>query len=278
MEANVKVSRTQTVTAHGLLVVASLVAIVPLVAVALMALSSPNEVGGSIDLNGPFHFGNFQVVWDTAQLPTALRTSLFISGLATLFTIVLSVPAGYALAAFQFPLRGLLFVILLAGLMLPNESLIIPLFFDFRHVGLADSLWGVVLVETALTLAFGSFWMRTFFLDAPRDIVDAARVDGANSFVILTRVLTPIAMPQVLALAVLSFVWTWNDLLVPLVLLSGGRHATAPMTLAIFQGQHATNYAYLSAAALMTAMPVIAVYVLLQRSFARGVMSGAIRE
>jgi raffinose/stachyose/melibiose transport system permease protein len=272
-----KASRTQAVTAHTLLVVASLVAIVPLAAVALMALGSPTDVGGSVSLHG-LHFGNFGVVWDLAQLSTALRTSLFISCMATLFTVVLSVPAGYALAAFRFPLRGLLFIVLLAGLMLPNESLIIPLFFDFRNVGLDDSLWGVILVETALSLAFGSFWMRAFFLDAPGEIVDAARVDGANTFVILTRVLTPMAMPQVLALAVLTFVWTWNDLLVPLVLLSGGRHVTAPMSLAIFQGQHSTNYAYLSAAALLTAMPVIVVYVLLQRSFARGVMSGAIRE
>jgi raffinose/stachyose/melibiose transport system permease protein len=272
-----RTSRTQSVVARVILVVAGLAALAPLVGVLVMALGSPREVGGSVNLGSP-HFSNFQVVWTAAQLPQALRTSLLISCIATLLTVVLSIPAGYAFASFRFPLRAVLFVVVLAGLMLPNESLIIPLFFDFRKLGIDNSLWGVIAVETALSLAFGSFWMRSFFLTAPTGIVDAARTDGANTFVILVRVLAPLARPQVLALAVLTFVWTWNDLLVPLVLLSGGRYITAPMTLAVFQGQHATNYAYLSAAALMTALPVILVYAVLQRSFARGVMAGAIRE
>lgn len=270
-------TRVRWLTSYGVLLIATLVALVPLAGVVIMALGSPNEVGGKISLGSP-HFSNFRVVWDQAQLTTALTTSLLISGMATLLTVALSVPAGYAFASFRFPFRSVLFVVILAGLMLPNESLIIPLFFDFRSVGLDNSIWGVVFVETALSLAFGSFWMRSFFLNAPASLVDAARVDGANSFVILVRILAPLAMPQVLALAVLTFVWTWNDLLVPLVLLSGGTHVTAPMTLALFQGQHATNYAYLSAAAILTALPVILVYVVLQRSFTRGVMAGAVRE
>ena len=272
-----RISRTQSIGSRVILIVAALAALAPLVGVLVMALGSPQEVGGQVTLGSP-HFANFQVVWKEAQLPQALRTSLLISCMATLLTLVLSIPAGYAFASFRFPLRGVLFVVILAGLMLPNESLIIPLFFDFRKLGLDNSLWGVVLVETALSLAFGSFWMRSFFLSAPGGIVDAARMDGANTFVILARLLVPLARPHVLALAVLTFVWTWNDLLVPLVLLSGGGYITAPMTLAVFQGQHATNYAYLSAAALMTALPVILVYVVLQRSFARGVMAGAMRE
>src|SRR6185436_11029644 len=149
---------------------------------------------------GSPHFANFQVVWSQAQLPEALRTSLTISVVATLLTVVLSVPAGYAFASFRFPLRAVLFVVMLSGLMLPNESLIIPLFLDFRNLGLDNSLWGVVLVETGLSLAFGSFWMRSFFLTAPDGLVDAARTDGANTFVILVRVLAPLARPQVLAL------------------------------------------------------------------------------
>jgi raffinose/stachyose/melibiose transport system permease protein len=272
-----RISRPQSGVAYVILVLAGLAALAPLVGVLVMALGSPDDLGGKVSLGSP-HFSNFQVVWSEAQLPQALGTSLGISVVATLLTVVLSVPAGYAFASFRFPLRALLFVVMLSGLMLPNESLIIPLFLDFRKVGLADSVWGVVLVETGLSLAFGSFWMRSFFLSAPTGLVDAARTDGADTFAILVRVLAPLARPQVLALAVLTFVWTWNDLLVPLVLLSGGNYITAPMTLATFQGQHLTNYAYLSAAALMTVLPVVIVYVVLQRSFARGVMAGAVRE
>ena len=267
----------QRAVGYVVLIVAAAVATVPLLGVVLMSLGSPSEIGGSVSI-GTLHFDNFGAVWKLGQLPKGLLTSFLISTSATLLTVLLSVPAGYALASFRFRFRTALFVLLVAGLMLPNESLIIPLFFDLRSVGLGDKVIGVILVETALSLAFGTFWMRAFFLDAPSGLVEAARLDGANSFVILTRVLVPLATPQVLALVVLVFVWTWNDLLVPLVLLSGGRTATAPMALAIFQGQHATNYAYLSAAAILTALPVVVVYVALQRSFSRGIMSGAIRE
>jgi raffinose/stachyose/melibiose transport system permease protein len=215
---------------------------------------------------------------DQAQMGQALSTSFVISACATALTVVVCVPAGYALALFPIRGRGVLFVVLLTGLMLPNESLIIPLFYDLRSVGLDNSLVAVVLVEAGLSIAFGAFWMRAYFLGAPTGLVEAARIDGANTFVILTRILSPLAVPQILALIVLVFVWTWNDLLVPLVLLSGGQTATAPMALAIFQGQHRTNYAYLSAAALLTALPVILVYIVMQRSFNRGIVSGAVRE
>ncbi|WP_424530037.1 carbohydrate ABC transporter permease [Sphaerisporangium viridialbum] len=272
-----KSTRTHAITGQVVVTCAAALAVVPLIGVVIMALGEPDTQNSSIRLSDSFHFGNFADVWELAELGTALATSFKISISATLLTVLLSVPAGYALAQFKFPFRGLLFLILLGGLMLPNESLIIPLFFDFREIGLADNLLGVILVETALGLAFGTFWMRTFFTNAPSEIIDAGKVDGANSFVILTRLLVPMAGPQLLALIALSFVWTWNDLLVPLVMLSGGRQLTAPMTLAIFQGQYTTDFTYLSAAAILTALPVVVVYIVLQRSFAFGITSGSIK-
>ncbi|GAA1552821.1 carbohydrate ABC transporter permease [Dactylosporangium maewongense] len=272
-----RTSRAHALTGQVVVTCAAALAMVPLIGVVIMALGEPDTQDSTIRLSDSFHFGNFKAVWDLADMGTALATSFKVSITATLLTLLLSVPAGYALARFKLPLRNALFFILLAGLMLPNESLIIPLFFDFREVGLADNLIGVVLVETALGLPFGCFWMRTFFRDAPHEITDAGRVDGANSFVILVRLLLPMAMPQLLALIVLSFVWTWNDLLVPLVMLSGGRELTAPMSLATFQGQYTTDYTYLSAGAILTALPVIAVYLVLQRSFAHGITSGAMK-
>ncbi len=262
---------------YVLLTVAAALAIVPLLGVFIVATGRADDFGGNVTL-GALHFENFKAAWDQADMSDALKTSFTISVCATAITVLLCVPAGYALALFKFPLRGFLFLLLLSGLMLPNESIIIPLFFDFRRVGLDDSLLGLIFVEAALSIAFGAFWMRASFMNIPSGLVDAARLDGANSFVILTRVLAPLAVPQILAMVVLTFVWTWNDLLNPLVLLSGGTSQTAPMALAIFQGQHQTNYALLAAAALITAAPVLLVYVVMQRSFNRGLVAGAIRE
>jgi len=272
-----KSSRTHAGISQVVITCAAALAVAPLIGVVIMALGEPDTRDSTIRLGNSFHFGNFWDVWQLADLGTALLTSCKISVAVTLLTTLLAVPAGYALALFRFPLRGFLFVVLLGGLMLPNEALIIPLFFDLRDVGLTDNLLGVVLVETALGLAFGSFWMRSFFLNAPFEVIDAAKVDGANSFVILTRVLMPMAVPQLLALIVLTFVWSWNDLLVPLVMLSGGRQTTAPMTMATFQGQYTTDYAYLSATAILTALPVVLVYFVLQRSFTHGITSGAVK-
>lgn len=272
-----KVSRTHAVVGQSVVTIAAALAVVPLLGVVIMALGEPGTTDSTIRLSGSFHFGNFHDVWELSGMGSALGTSLRISLAATVLTVLLSVPAGYALAQFDFPLRGLAFVLLLGGLMLPNEALIIPLFFDFRDVGLTDNLAGVIIVETALGLAFGSFWMRSFFLDAPAEIIDAGRMDGANSFVILVRLLLPLASPQLMALVALTFVWTWNDLLVPLVLMPGGSHLTAPMSLATFQGQYTTDYPYLAAAAILTALPVLAVFVVLQRSFALGFTSGAVK-
>jgi len=270
-----KTTRAHAVTGQLVVTCAAAIAVVPLLGVLIMALREPDTRDSTIRLSDSFHFSNFGAVWGLADLGAALASSFTVSITATLLTVLLSVPAGYALAHFRFPLRNTLFVLLLAGLMLPNESLIIPLYFDFRAVGLADNLLGVILVETALGLAFGTFWMRSFFREASPEIVDAGRMDGANSFVILVRLLLPTAVPQLLALVVLTFVWSWNDLLVPLVMLSGGRQFTAPMALAAFQGQYATDYAYLAAAAILTALPVVVVYLVLQRSFAQGITSGA---
>jgi raffinose/stachyose/melibiose transport system permease protein len=140
-----------------------------------------------------------------------------------------------------------------------------------------NNYWSVILPDSALSVAFGSFWMRAFFLSAPRSLVEAARLDGASVLVTLRRVLLPLARPQLMTLAVLVFVWTWNDFLLPLVMLSGSGIQTAPISLVFFQSQHTTNYTYLAAAAIITVVPVVGVYVLLQRSFTRGMLSGAVK-
>ena len=265
------------VVGYTLLTIAAALAVVPMIGVFIVATGKPSDLGGNVTF-GALHWDNFRQAWDQANMASALKTSLTISVFATLLTVAVCIPAGYALAMFKVPMRAFLLVVILSGLTLPNESIIIPLFFDFRRVGLDNGMVGVILVEAGLSIAFGAFWMRAFFLNSPPSLVEAARIDGANTFTVLTRILAPLARPQILAMVVLTFVWTWNDLLNPLVLLSGGSLQTAPMALAIFQGQHQTNYALLASAALITAAPVVLVYVVLQRSFSRGLVAGAVRE
>jgi raffinose/stachyose/melibiose transport system permease protein len=271
------IGRIERATGYTILTLASAIAVVPLLGVVVMALNSPDGVSDTPSLKQATHPGNFATVWQQAGFGASLRASTIIALATVAITVATSVPAGYAFATMKFRGRSLLFYLVLLGLLIPLEAMIIPLYFDLRPFGLTGNYWGVILPDTALSIAFGSFWMRAYFLSAPRTLIEAARIDGASPVTTLRAVLLPLARPQMLTLAVLVFVWTWNDFLLPLVMLSGSSIQTAPISLVYFQSQHVTNFTYLAGAAVITVVPVVVVYVVLQRSFARGMLSGAIK-
>lgn len=271
------IGRIERATGYAILTLASVIAVLPLLGVLVMALNSPAGLNDTPSFRQATHLGNLSAVWRQAGFGGSLRASAIIALATVAITVVTSVPAGYAFAIMRFRGRSLLFYALLLGLLIPLEAMIIPLYFDLRPFGLTGNYWGVILPDSALSIAFGSFWMRAFFLSAPRSLIEAARLDGANAVTTLRAVLLPLARPQMLTLAVLVFVWTWNDFLLPLVMLSGSSIQTAPISLVFFQGEHTANFTYIAGAAVITVIPVVVVYVVLQRSFARGMLSGALK-
>jgi raffinose/stachyose/melibiose transport system permease protein len=272
------IRRRDQVAGYILLTVAALVALVPLCGVVVLSLGPPSNIGGYLTLSGATHLSNFATTWTQGGFGPALRTSTIITVSTVIISVVLSVPAGYAFAVMRFRGGTFLFYLMVFGLLIPIEAMIIPLYFDMRSFDLTDNYWSVILPDVAFSVAFGAFWMRAFFLGAARSLVEASRLDGANSLKTMRYVLLPLARPQVLTLAVLFFVWNWNDFLLPLVMLSGSSLQTATISLVSFQGEHTTNYAYLAAGSLITVAPVVLVYILLQRSFTRGILGGAIKE
>jgi raffinose/stachyose/melibiose transport system permease protein len=271
------IRRRSRILGYAVMSIATLIAGIPFVGVAVLALGEPGDSSGSLSFTSATHWSNFADVWHTEGFSTSMVTSTIITGATVVISMLLSVPAGFALALTNFRGRNALFLLMVFGLLIPLEAMIVPLYFDLRSVNLADDYWSVILPECAFSVAFGAFWMRAFFLGSPRALVEAARLDGANSWQTLTRILLPLARPQMLTLAVLFFVWNWNDFLLPLVMLSGSALQTAPISLVYFQGQHTTNYTYLAAGALIVIAPVVLIYVGLQRSFARGVLAGAVK-
>jgi raffinose/stachyose/melibiose transport system permease protein len=272
------IRRRDQLLGYALLTIVSLTALLPLAGVLVLALGPQTMSGWAPSLSQARHFSNFTTSWTLASFGPALRTSAIITVTTVIVSVALSVPAGYAFALMRFRGRSILFYLTVFGLLIPIEAILIPLYFDMRSLNLIDNYWSVFLPDIAFSVAFGAFWMRAFFLTSARSLVEAARLDGAGSARTLWHVLLPLARPQLLVLAVLFFVWNWNDFLLPLVMLSGSSLQTAPISLVFFQSQHTTNYTYLAASALITVAPVLAVYVLLQRSFTRGVLAGAIRE
>ena len=190
---------------------------------------------------------------------------------------VLSILSGYAFGMMRFRGSELLFYVFLLGLMVPMEAIIVPLYYDFRDLGLTDTYWALILPQVGTSVAFGTFWMRAFFRGVPRSLVEAARIDGASSWFTLWRVLLPLARPAVLTMTVLLFMWTWNEFLLALVMVSDESLRTAPLGLSFFQGRNTSDLTLLAAGSVIVALPVVVLYVFLQRHFIRGMLAGAVK-
>jgi raffinose/stachyose/melibiose transport system permease protein len=255
----------------------AVLALAPLVELALVALQRPADFRGGVTLPTSLDLGNFARVWNDA-FGAALATSALVTVPVVAATTAISTLAGYAFGTMSFRGSRVLFVTLLLGLVVPGEATVIPLYYDLRRLSLTDGYPGLILAETAASVGFGTFWMRAFFRGAPRSLIDAARIDGASSWRILWSVLVPLARPALATLAALTFLWVWNDFLLPLVLLSGGSVATAPVRLALFVGERSSDPTALAAGAVLTSLPPIAVYVALQRHVLGGAGAGSVHS
>jgi raffinose/stachyose/melibiose transport system permease protein len=252
------IDRREQVLAHLVLGVFAVIALAPVVKIVLGA-------------------GDLGAAWEEGNFGTYLRSSLIVTGSVVAISTVLSVLAGYAFGLMRFRGAGVLFYLFVLGLTVPLEAIVVPLYYDLRDVGMTDTYWALILPQAALSTAFGTFWMRAFFRTVPRSLIEAARLDGSSSWVTLWRIVLPLGRPAVLTMVVLVFMWTWNEFLLALVMVSDESLRTAPLGLAFFQGRNTSDEALLTAGALIVAAPVVIVYLFLQRHFIRGMLSGAVK-
>ena len=270
------VDRREQLLTHLMLGVFSIVALVPIAGILLTALQEPGGLA-SFGEPGGFHPGNFVAAWEEGNFGSYLRASAVVAVAVVAASTVLSILAGYAFGLMRFRGQQALFYLLLLGLMVPLEATIVPLYYDLRDLRLTDTYWALILPQVGVSVAFGTFWMRAFFRSVPRSLVEAARLDGSTSWTTLWRVILPLGRPAVLTMMVLVFMWTWNEFLLALVMISEESLRTAPLGLAFFQGRNATDFPLLAAGSLIVAAPVVVLYVLLQRHFIRGMLSGAVK-
>jgi raffinose/stachyose/melibiose transport system permease protein len=262
---------------YAVLGLASVLTLLPLVIVALVALFKPGTPITGVAVPSHPTFSAFPHAWDIGAFGQALRTSGVVSIAVVLIVTTMSILAGYAFGTMKFRGSSALFYLMLAGMTVPFNVMIVPLYFQFQSLRLADTYWGLILPESGIYLAFGVFWMRAYFLAVPRALIEAARIEGASSFRILWQILVPIGKPAILTLMMLTFLASWNEYLVPLVMSSSNSLQTVPLRLANFQGQYVSDIPSLAAASLIVAGPAVIVYVFTQRTFFRGLLHGAIK-
>lgn len=262
---------------HVVLVLGSAMAILPFIATLLMSLYPPEQRINAFGLPQRVDFSNYVRAWQNIELGRLMSNSVLVAVGVVLLVTAVSLLAGYAFAVMPFFGKRVLFGVFSLGLLMPFFSLIVPLYFTLRGVGLTNNLLGLILCEAALNISFGTYWMRSYYASFSEEILEAARIDGANSFTILWRILVPLSGPPLTTLIVIVFLNAWNSFFLVLVLIASPQYQTAPLGLSLFVGQYSADIPGLAAAAIMVAAPVVVVYVFLQRRIIQGVAAGAMK-
>ena len=206
-----------------------------------------------------------------------LRNSLVVMLATTLSVVVICSLAAFVFARMEFRSKGLAFNLFTLGLMFPINIAILPVYFVLRQMDLIDSLWGVIIVQTAFQLSGNILILRGFFTAIPAELQDAAYMDGCTAFDFFWRILLPLARPALAAVAALTMIVSWNDLLVPLVVLNSDKLWTLPLGTMQFQGQYGQDLALVSAFVALSALPTIIFYLLAERQIVSGLTAGAVK-
>jgi multiple sugar transport system permease protein len=221
------------------------------------------------------HYQNYSSVLTEAPFGRWFLNTLIVTTVCVIGNLVFCSMAGYAFARLRFAGKNIAFILCLATLMIPFQVIMIPTFLIIRSAGLIDTLGALILPN--LATGFGVFMMRQFFRTLPIELEEAARIDGASRFGVLVRIVMPLSAPALATLAVITFMWTWNDFLWPLITIYSEHNMTLQLGLTTFQGVHQTNTALLMAANVMSMAPILLLFFIAQRWFVRGIATSGLK-
>ncbi|MBP7147909.1 MAG: carbohydrate ABC transporter permease [Acidobacteria bacterium] len=219
---------------------------------------------------------NYIGIFERLRLGRALLSSALVALAITGFSLLLNSMAGYAFAKLRFPGRGRIIGLLLAGMVVPIQVAMLPLFLMLRSVGLVNSYWGVI--APSMATIFGIFLVRQYALSIPDELLEAARVDGAGEWRIYWSIVLPLCRPALVTLAVFMFMSAWNDFMWPLIVLSDQDKYTLPVALANLLGEHAQDTELMMAGSMLTVLPVLVLFLCLQRYYIAGITLGGVKE
>jgi len=261
-----------TVTLHLILIIGAIIMVVPfvwMVLTSLMTTAQAFAVPPSFIPN-PFMWSNYPQSFNALPFNLAYMNSAIVAVTVTAFQLLTCSMAAYAFARIQFPGRDILFFGFLATMMIPFQLTIIPIFLTMKQIGLLDTLLSLIL-PPALFSAFGVFLLRQFILGLPIELEEAAIVDGANRWTIFWKVILPLLRAPLAALGIFTFIGLWNDFFRPLIMLNTPTNFTVPLMLNQFRGQYATEWTLVMAGSVIAVLPLLFVYILLQRHIIKGI-------
>lgn len=271
--------RPMTVRIAGnlFLAVTIIFSIIPFLSMLSAALQPQGSMPLGIQFTAHPHWENFLTAWNMANI-TPLLWSSFLLVLAVVPAVLLfSALGGFAFAQLNVPFKGLFYIIFLIGLTIPFETLVTPLYYEIDGIGLLNSRWALILPLIGLNMPFGIMWMRSSFEQMPRDLLEAASIDGANHFRTFRSIELPLVLPSLSSLGILTFLSTWNQFLLAVVLINDPNKRTMAGALQSFVGQYQTDVVLLNAGALLIMLPTMILFIFLQRYFIRAMLSGSVK-
>jgi raffinose/stachyose/melibiose transport system permease protein len=251
---------------------------VPVFWVLSTSLKTTHEVAVS-PLGPPtsFRFSNYSEAWVQGRFGKYFGNSVIVSIPIVVGTVALACLAGYGLARFNLAGSSFIFYYFLLGLMVPFQSIMIPLFYTLRDIGFLGTYWAMIVPMIALGMPFGIFFMRAFFLGLPNDLVDAGKIDGCNEFQVFRFIMLPLAGPGIATLAVFNFMGAWNAFLLPLIYMQKEELRPVVLGLMFYKSQYTQNIPLTMAGAAIVMLPIVVVYILFQRKFIQGLTAGAVK-
>lgn len=269
--------RLAPIALHVALILGALLALFPLlwmVSASFMQTGMANQYPPHLLPRHPT-FAHYREIFTRLSMGRFVLNSAIISLIVTGLSLFINSAAGYAFAKLRFRGRDKLFRGLMLGLVVPVQVAMLPLFLLFKEMRLINTYWGVII--PSLASIFGIFLIRQYTLDIPDDLLDAARIDGASELRIYRSVVLPVIVPILATLAIWTFLTTWNDFMWPLIVLSDQSKMTLPVALANLAGEHVQDTELMMAGSVVTVLPVLLVFLFLQRYYVQGIMSGSVK-
>ncbi|TDN91818.1 carbohydrate ABC transporter permease [Microbacterium sp. BK668] len=263
----------------ALVVIGALIVIVPFYLIVVNAFKSPVDyaTSGPFSLPQAIDLTGIQNFWERVNFPEKVWNSIFISGIVSLLAVLISVLNAFAIGIGRVRGRTWIVLLFLLANLLPQEALLYPLYYMFKSVDLYDNVWSVIIVFTVVQAAFGTYLLSSVYGTFPKELLEAASLDGATRWQILWRVVFPISRPTLAVLLIFFFIWTWNEFLIPLTFLASNANQTVPVAISVLQGDRLMDVTTTAGSALLGIIPTLIFFLIFQRTLTRGITAGAVK-
>ena len=262
-----------------LFIVLAVVMLIPFGIVLINAMKTPAEYAqhGPLSLPRGVSTQGVKNFWDQVDFGQKLWNSFLIAGLVSVFAVLLSILNAYALGIGKVKGRTWVLVLFLVCNTLPQEGLVYPLYYLAKQLGLYDSKWSVIIIFTVIQSAFGTYLFSSVLSTFPKEILEAAEMDGAGKWRALWRVVVPVSRPTITVMFVFFFIWTWNEFFIPMIMLISNDNQTVPIALGVTAGDKMMDATLQSSASLLGLLPAVIFFLIFQRTLSRGITAGAVK-